>query len=180
MTRRGALHVIIALLLASGVIRLGANTGAAFANEDPTPSVPEVCEADSPPALLEALDAREARIEERELRLVDRMQALRVAEVEIETRLQELTAAEERLSATITRVETASEEDLVRLVAVYENMKPGDAAALFQTMAPEFAAGFIARMAPESAAAILTGLEPETAYSISAILAGRNANAPTE
>ena len=101
-----------------------------------------------------------------------------MAEAEIAERLEELRAAEAELAATVAQVETAAESDLGRLVQVYESMKPGDAAALFQTMAPEFAAGFIGRMNPNAAAAILTGLEPDTAYTISVIIAGRNANAP--
>jgi flagellar motility protein MotE (MotC chaperone) len=47
-------------------------------------------------------------------------------------------------------------------------------------MSPEFAAGFLGRMAPEAAAAILSGMSAEAAYGISVIVAGRNANAPTE
>jgi flagellar motility protein MotE (MotC chaperone) len=35
-------------------------------------------------------------------------------------------------------------------------------------------------MRPEAAAAVMTDLEPEAAYTISAVLAGRNALAPTE
>ena len=57
-------------------------------------------------------------------------------------------------------------------------MKPKDAAALFEEMSPEFAAGFLGLMRADAAALIMTGLEPTTAYSISVILAGRNANVP--
>ena len=54
------------------------------------------------------------------------------------------------------------------------------AAALFQLMEPSFAAGFLGRMRADAAAAILAGLEPDLAYSISVVLAGRNANVPRE
>ena len=47
-------------------------------------------------------------------------------------------------------------------------------------MTPEFAAGFIGRMRADAAAAIMAGLSPQAAYTISVILAGRNARAPTE
>jgi flagellar motility protein MotE (MotC chaperone) len=59
-------------------------------------------------------------------------------------------------------------------------MKPADAAALFQAMAPEFAAGFLGRMQPASAAAVISGMPTDQAYSISVLIAGRNALAPTE
>ena len=47
-----------------------------------------------------------------------------------------------------------------------------------EEMEPSFAAGFLARMRSDVAAGIMAGLKPETAYTISVILAGRNAKAP--
>jgi flagellar motility protein MotE (MotC chaperone) len=76
--------------------------------------------------------------------------------------------------------EVAAEDDLSRLTSVYENMKPKEATEVFARMAPEFAAGFLGRMRPDAAALILSGLDPDKAYSISVLLAGRNANAPVE
>ena len=61
---------------------------------------------------------------------------------------------------------------------IHENMKPKDAAALFEEMAPEFAAGFLGRMRPDAAGAVMAGLDPKTAYTISVLLAGRNADVP--
>ena len=92
--------------------------------------------------------------------------------------MAKLAAAEEKLNETLARADGASEADLTRLTDVYQSMKPKDAAALFATMAPEFAAGFLGRMRPEASAAILSGMSPENAYTISVILAGRNANVP--
>jgi flagellar motility protein MotE (MotC chaperone) len=56
-------------------------------------------------------------------------------------------------------------------------MKPKDASLLFERMSPDFAAGFLGRMRPDAAAAIMSGLPPELGYSISVLLAGRNADA---
>ena len=105
-------------------------------------------------------------------------QALALAEEQIEARLAALVAAEEDLAATISVADSAAEEDIARLTAVYENMKPKDAAALFEEMAPEFAAGFLGRMRPDAAGAVMAGLDPKTAYTISVLLAGRNADVP--
>jgi flagellar motility protein MotE (MotC chaperone) len=89
-------------------------------------------------------------------------------------------AAEEELKATLALADGAAEDDIARLTAVYQAMKPKDAAALFETMSPEFAAGFLGRMPPDSAAAILSGMSSEAAYGISVIVAGRNADVPKE
>ncbi len=182
---RGVLYVISGFLFLSVVVRLMSGASEAIAegsNIDPTPSDQAPASTMSPEfdVLLSELNAREAVLIERENALENRLQALRVAETEISARLEELRAAEESLAATIAQAEVAAENDLAALTAVYENMKPADAAALFQEMTPDFAAGFLGRMRSDSAAAIMSGLDPVHAYSISVLLAGRNVNVPTE
>lgn len=181
---RGALLAIALLLGGAAVLRLAHGIGEAAAmigsgSESPSAPAPPATEID-PPALLAALRAREARVEERERALAARMQALALVEGEIGRRLAALEAAEARLSATLALAARAAEDDLARLTAVYEAMKPQDAAALFAEMAPEFAAGFLARMRPDAAAAVMAGLPPRLAYTISVLLAGRNAAVPRE
>lgn len=184
---QGALLVVMTLLVGSGLIRIAIGAGDVFAEEGgdaETAGETMDNDKDSRPtdiaAVLDALDKRAARLDEQEAMLADRMAAVKLAEAEIEERLQELISAEERLSELIALSETAAEGDLARLTAVYESMKPKQAAALFEAMTPDFAAGFLGRMRPDAAAAILAGMTAESAYTISVVLAGRNANAPTE
>lgn len=186
-SNKGVLLIVTAFLVISGGLRivLGSGPALAFAEEKMTALSEPAEQVDSAPApdvgaLLGALQEREARVQAREQAIADRLQALRVAEAQLSERLAELEAAETSLSDTLAMAETANDDDIMRLTAVYENMKPANAAGLFEQMAPEFAAGFLVRMRPEAAAGIFAGLEPTTAYSISAIIAGRNANAPTE
>ena len=181
---RGALFVIAILLGASGLIRIGTGAGHALANvngeetAEVAPTGP-ACEPDAGAlAMLEDLRAREARLASREAQIADRSQALSLAKAEIDEKIAALVAAEEKLSATLTLADQAADEDVARLVAVYEKMKPKDAASLFGEMDPDFAAGFLARMRPDAAAAVMAGLDPKAAYTISVLLAGRNANVP--
>lgn len=182
----GALSVIVGLLLASGLLRMAGAAGPVMAvpavnvEEGPVSGVGQCDPAESPQALLDAIRAREGRNTLREGQIADRMEALAVAEAEINAKIIALEAAEASLSELLSIATTAAEDDLNRLTQVYENMKPTDAAALFETMEPGFSAGFMGRMRPEAAAAIMTNLTPETAYLISVLLAGRNANAPTQ
>ena len=185
--QRGVLHVVAAMLALSAMLRIGVGASEALANAETTPQAPPVVEVDDekPPviansALLDAINAREKRLSEREGRLADRVQALAVAEQEISQQIAKLKAAEAALAATLSKADTAAENDLALLATVYQNMPPKDAAPLFEQMPPAFAAGFLGMMAPESAANILAQLAPETAYSFSVVLAGRNANVPTE
>lgn len=185
--RSGVLSVIATLLIASGAIRIGSETSWAFA-ADAIPAAPDGLPAEvaacapseAPAELLAALRARESRVAEQETQITDRMQALRLAEAEIDEKLAALTAAETSLADTLNIARGAAAEDIGRLTAVYENMPPEEVAALFEEMDPDFSSGFLARMAPEAAAAVMSSLTPTTAYSISVVIAGRNANVPRE
>ena len=184
---RPALWVIVAALAASGLLRFGGGSGQAIASnlagavDAAVAAPPAACETEADIALvLEALRVREGQLAEREEALEVRMQALSVAETRFEANRTALIEAEDALKATMALASGAAETDLARLTSVYENMKPKDAAPLFAAMDPQFAAGFLGRMRPDAVAAIMAGLEPDMAYAISVLLAGRNAEAPTE
>ncbi|WP_170571437.1 MotE family protein [Ruegeria atlantica] len=179
----GVLAVISLLMIGSAAIRLGLEAGPALA-KTVEPSAPKMkqAQADLPGAqvLLTELLRREEAVKRREAAVLDKEKALSIADQAIETRLAALQDAEDSLRATLAIAEKAAETDLTRLTDVYQSMKPKDAAALFETMDPGFAAGFMSRLPPDAAAGILAGLNPEAAYTISVIMAGRNAAAPQE
>ena len=193
---RGALTAIGGLLVASAILRTAIGASEALAREEPDlASAPEETHATTPVAnapaarhlgkedimpVIEAMNLREERIRKREKDIAMRMQALELAEQEINRKLDELTRAEEQLRGTIALARTAAEDDIDRLTNVYASMKPKQAAALFEEMDPDFASGFLARMRPDAAAAIMAGLTPQAAYTISVVLAGRNAEVPKE
>jgi len=187
---RAVMPIIAGLFLASGVIRLGGGTAQALTEElrdlgDRHTAAHPVAETKCPPPpeladLLAAFKAREAALDEREANLEEKAATLEIANEEINRQMAALEAAEKSLKTTLAVADGAAEADVAKLTAVYETMKPEQAAALFSQMDPQFAAGFLGRMRPESAAAIMAGLEPNTAYTMSVILAGRNARAPKE
>ncbi len=119
------------------------------------------------------------RLLAREEELADRERAVEAAQILVEERLAELEATEIRLEALIQVSDTAAESDLQRLTEVYETMGPDQTAALFSQMDPNFAAGFLTRMSPAASAAIMAELDPAYAYSVSVVIATRNATAPT-
>lgn len=184
---RGSLMLIVLFLLASASIRIGIGAGQAFAKESTLETPQDVetqtlqsCKSpDELRAVIVALQQREDRLKRRETDMRDRLHALNITDEKVGLKLSELIIAEEKLRSTIALADSAAETDLSRLTKVYETMKPKDAAALFEEMDPQFAAGFIGRMKPEFAAGVMTGLSPVSAYTISVILAGRNADVPT-
>ena len=177
---RGVVLIVSLLLAASGALRLGAGIGTALANApaegaDTTP--PQVC-PETPSAVAEAFRKRDAELTARETAITKRTVALSLSDAAVSKRIEELKTAEAALRKTLAIADGAAEADLTRLTAVYEAMKPADASRMFDKMAPEFAAGFLARMNPSSAAAVLAGMSSDAAYSISVLIAGRNALAP--
>ena len=187
--RRGTLALIAGLLLTSAAIRVALHSDKVMALDGPDMHAHDRRHrrrrrlrpaARDLEAMLEAFEAREARLTQRETQLRDRMTALAIADEEIEKKLAQLEEAESALRATLALADSAAENDLGQLTAVYESMKPKQAAALFETMDPEFSAGFLARMQPAAAAAVMAGLSSERAYAISVILAGRNSSVPKE
>jgi flagellar motility protein MotE (MotC chaperone) len=183
---RGSILLIVVLLLGSAGLRIWVGAGQAWAKEsglltraapeqDVTPPGPDLAHLEP---MLRAFQEREARIAAREREIELRLKGLAIADEQIEKRLLHLQETEAALRATLELADGAAEEDLSRLTAVYENMKPKTAAALFEQMEPAFAAGFLGRMRPDSAAGIMAGLSPQIAYTISVILAGRNAKVP--
>jgi flagellar motility protein MotE (MotC chaperone) len=199
---RGSVIIITALLLSSASVRLMTSANGALAQNAQLPTAPMPAGAKSNideagghknsetekhssladhgeiSGLINALTERELQVVVREKQLEMRMRALSVADAEIGKRLKSLAETEEALRATLSLADEASEKDLLRLTSVYESMKPKDAAILFEEMEPNFAAGFLGRMRPDIAAQVMAGLSPQIAYSISVILAGRNASVP--
>lgn len=184
--RPRGLTMLATLLAVAGLIRIGLGVTSAIAGESALAPPAQVAEAGSTCLTEPGLDKmvadlrdRAAQLATRETVIAQREQALALAQSRVDEKLVALKIAQEKLSATIAEADHAADKDVSSLVAMYEAMKPKDAARLFAEMQPDFAAGFIVKMKPELAAAVLAGLDPAKAYSISAVLAGRNANAPT-
>lgn len=182
--RNGALVAISCLMIGSAVVRLVFEASPLLAREaetvEPAPGPPKAPDAAELETVLAAFQEREIRISDRERQIEDRMRALQIADAAIERKMAALEMAEQSLRDMIALADVAAEDDLSKLTEVYERMKPKDAALLFEEMDPEFAAGFLGRMQSEAAAEILAGLSPGAAYTISVILAGRNASVPTD
>jgi len=180
----GPVQLMIAAFVISAVLRTGAQ-GVALANSDPTTtpvSVPEqICQpAPDIAGLLQKIRLRQAQLDEEARRISERRLTLDKVEARVAAEMASLGAAQDRLEATLAIADGAAENDLLRLTQVYENMKSKNAASIFESMDINFASGFLSRMNPKAAAGILSELPADKAYSISVVMAGRNARAPTK
>lgn len=179
------MSLVVLSFITSGALRLMGD-GRAFATAlGPVALADQVDEQDfagfdALNRLIADLNAREAALDTREQSLTLREKDVSEARRAISRQLDALTEAEARLSARMAQSAEAASTDLETLTQVYEAMKPSAASELFTAMDPNFAAEFLARMAPEKAAQIFTHFAPDTAYALTAVIAGRNANAATE
>ncbi|NPD16637.1 hypothetical protein HOY34_15700 [Xinfangfangia sp. D13-10-4-6] len=140
---RGTLFLIALLFAASGAIRFGDGVGLSIARAAATETEGDE-PADQgcgplPQELAAALSAREARVNVQEAALADRAAALDLANAVLKGRVEEMERVEAELRSTLAIADGAAEADLVRLTAVYESMKPREAAALFNAMDAQFA-----------------------------------------
>lgn len=177
----GVLFSIMVLFVGSALVRLIDAAGPAFAVErsvaEPvrlSDQSSEKITSDELNRLLLLLNERENSLDGKERELSQIEGELSEQETVVSAKLIELAKAEKSLRDIIAIAEEAAENDLTRLTAVYEKMKPKDAARLFGEMDAEFAAGFLARMKTDISAQILASMDPKTAYAISAIVAGRH------
>ncbi len=184
----GPMQLTLGILVVSAFIRIGSQ-GVAIASETAHTQTQldeaMVCEPTDMPdvefgSLLASIGERQEQLSERESQITERQMILDVVEERIADQMVALRAAEEKLASTLAIADSAAENDLARLTEVYEKMKPRNAAELFETMETSFAAGFLSRMKSDSAAGILSEMPAELAYSVSVVMAGRNARAPTE
>jgi flagellar motility protein MotE (MotC chaperone) len=118
------------------------------------------------PDLLRAIRDRRHQLDAAAAALADRERMLQVIEKRTTELLHELEAAREALETMLAAADEEADAQLMRLVTIYESMKPKDAARLFEAMPADVAGGFIRRMREAKSALILAHLEAKHAYAI--------------
>lgn len=123
------------------------------------------------PRLLRAMDERSRQLDARSSDLAARARMLEVIEARATEQVQALQAERSALEATLAHIDQEAEAGIARLVEIYENMKPKDAARIFEAMPAEVAAGFVRRMAEKKSALVMGNLNAKHAYAITLALA---------
>lgn len=125
-------------------------------------------------ALAETLRDRALRIE-RYMETIDEKKAeLAQAEETLRVRLTELRAQKGGVQSRRVTQTDAVRSDIERLVAVYDQMKPAEAAAILINLPPEFAAEILMRVQPENGARIIASVEPRQAALLTAQMGARS------
>ncbi|RDV05198.1 MotE family protein [Undibacter mobilis] len=128
-------------------------------------------------AILGRLQDRRETLDNRNKELDMRESLIKAAEKRLEAKVGEMKDIETRIKTATDAREKEEKERLKGLVAMYENMKPKDAARIFDRLDLRVLVDLSTAMKPITMSAVLAQMSPEAAERLTVELASR-ANAP--
>jgi flagellar motility protein MotE (MotC chaperone) len=131
------------------------------------------------PNLLRTIQERSRQLDAWVSDLAARARLAEAIEARAREQVQALQAERRALEATLVRIDQDAEAEIVRLVKIYESMKPKDAARIFEAMPAEVAAGFGRRMDEKKSAVVMGNLKAEQAYAITLAMANHHVGTPS-
>ena len=126
-------------------------------------------------ALVEELRIREDRIKKALAELDNNKAEIAAARATLTAELRRLKEAGPAISHSRTSTQRAMEADVARLVAVYEAMKPKEAAAVLSSLPASFSAEILMRVNPETGARIIAAIAPDKAAVLTTYMGARSA-----
>ncbi|WJS83326.1 hypothetical protein [Paracoccus sp. TOH] len=142
-----------AVMLMDGASRLRANA-------EPAELMAGCSDVPEAVALADTLRERALRID-RYMQEIERRKAeIAFAEKQLTGKLVELRKLKQQIDRNDRGQAQAQTEDIAQLIAVYDQMKPEQAAMVLSNLPPDFAAQILARVQPETGARIMASVEP--------------------
>lgn len=114
-----------------------------------------------------ALKDKRRELEKKERRLAQLEEDLHHQKIEIEKQLKEMQEMRRNISSKLDKKVIADQESIDKLVGVYSNMKPKNAATIISQIDDDLAVKVLEKMKKQNAAAILNYIEPSKAQSLS-------------
>jgi flagellar motility protein MotE (MotC chaperone) len=121
--------------------------------------------------LLQSLQERQARLEERETQLAAQEEGLRALQRQLEEKLATLAGLRKEIGELIEAKEAFEEKRFEHLVKVYEGMKPEEVASLIQRLNEDTAVKLFYQMKKKKVSQVLGFLHPDLAVRLSERLA---------
>ncbi len=118
-------------------------------------------------SIYKALKDKRRELEKKERRLAQLEEELQIQKVEIEKQLKEMQEMRRNISSKLDKKVVADQENIDKLVGVYSNMKPQNAALILTQIDDDLAVKVLGKMKKQSAAAILNYVEPKKAQYLS-------------
>lgn len=137
-----------------------------------TAAEPKVCEA--PEELLESIKRERELLAAQKDRNAERSVEHDLAAETLQIEQQRLTDLKQELEHLLAKVEASQTADVNRLVALYQNMKPRDAANIMNDLDIEVTVMVLGTMNERDAAPIMASLDPVRARAVSQIILQRS------
>jgi flagellar motility protein MotE (MotC chaperone) len=138
----------------------------------------DVTDKSSEGAIEDRLSQRRDELDQREKELEMRSALLEAAEKRLDERTAELKALEQKVNKLVDENKTAEQQQFVGLVAMYENMKPKDAATIFNQLDMPVLLGVTRAMNPRKLAPVMARMDPMKAKALTDGLAAADQPAP--
>lgn len=123
--------------------------------------------------ILQSLSQRRGQLDARDVDFETQLPLLIAAEAKADERIAELTALRAEIQGLLGQVSEQEQEEVNRLVAVYQAMRPRDAAPVFSRLPDNVRLPVAAAMRPRALAAIMAEMQPEAARVLTERLARR-------
>ena len=123
--------------------------------------------------VLQSLGTRRGELDAREQAFETQVALLNAAEAKLDAKMRALNGLKAELTGLVTQANTQRDAEIVRLVKVYESMKPKDAAAVMATLDDRVLIPVAAKMKERNLAAILAQMPRPQAKSLTEKLADR-------
>ncbi|GHG85375.1 MotE family protein [Pseudodonghicola xiamenensis] len=137
-----------------------------------SPTSAQQCE--TPEEVLQSLARERELIAKQREDLESRQSELSLAKEKLDIEKQALLELKTEIEDLLARAKAAQTEDLDRLIAFYENMKPAEAARIMDDLDIEVTILVLAQMKPRAAAPILAKMSPVRARAVSKIILERS------
>ena len=144
----------------------------------PIPAAPEIALATpscTDPALRAAIVEQKADIAARLRQAGDTEAVLAATETRVTAQVQRLTEVKREVETLMKQRSTLQQEDIRRMVAIYETMKPRDAARIFNDLETDIVIDVLDRMPERRSAPIIAELEDTKAREVTRIVLQRRA-----
>jgi flagellar motility protein MotE (MotC chaperone) len=123
--------------------------------------------------VLQSLGSRRGELDQREQGLDTQVQLIAAAEAKLDERIKDMNGLKANIQDLLGQVDAQQQAETDRLIAVYEKMKPQDAAARITLMDDSVRLPMAAKMKPAKLADILAKMPAEDAKNLTEKLASR-------
>lgn len=119
------------------------------------------------PSYIKGLMAKEKELDEREEQITKLEKKLQQQRDELNQKLKELDEARREIASRLDSRVKEDEENIMKLVGIYSNMKPQNAAYLLMQLDEDLAVSVLKKMKKREAGSILNFVEPKKAKTLS-------------